>query len=247
MAITDRNRKLLWARAHNACAICKCSLIQDATDSDSASIVGDEAHIISASATGPRGGHPCNDHDGYDNLILLCKIHHKIVDDQPLTYTIDRLLEIKRAHEASPHPDGPQASVRLEPDPAFASQPWTLLTSGAEVWRLIHDADCFRAGPLQGYDEAAEAGDDFLDLVRDYVVVADEIAHDGLRAARQVQKVLDDSLDHLAHQGVVAYGTRTRLRLTGGRGAPSTWWEARIALMRFTDLTAVTADANEPL
>lgn len=33
------------------------------------------------------------------NLLLLCKRHHKIVDDDPATYTIDVLLQAKTSHD----------------------------------------------------------------------------------------------------------------------------------------------------
>jgi hypothetical protein len=36
--------------------------------------------------------------DHYSNLILLCRIDHKLVDDQPLTYPREQLVEIKRQH-----------------------------------------------------------------------------------------------------------------------------------------------------
>jgi hypothetical protein len=34
------------------------------------------------------------------NLILLCLDHHKVVDDDPATYPVDRLLEIRTSHYA---------------------------------------------------------------------------------------------------------------------------------------------------
>ena len=42
----------------------------------------------------PRMGHigvGRDDLDEYDNLVLLCKVHDKLVDDQPETYPVDRL------------------------------------------------------------------------------------------------------------------------------------------------------------
>lgn len=57
------------------------------------------------------------DVDGYNNLILQCRKHHKQVDDQRSHFTVERLKEIKREHEereASRDANGP---VRLIPDP----------------------------------------------------------------------------------------------------------------------------------
>jgi len=50
---------------------------------------------------GPRGNPSIPEErlNKYDNLILLCRIHHKIIDDQYHTYTIDYLREIKALHE----------------------------------------------------------------------------------------------------------------------------------------------------
>lgn len=100
MGILDRDRKILWARAHNSCAYCKRPLVEDATADDGESVVGDEAHIVAQSGNGPRAGFITDTGvDSYDNLILLCKVHHKLVDDQPATYTVERLRAMKRDHE----------------------------------------------------------------------------------------------------------------------------------------------------
>jgi hypothetical protein len=103
MAINDRTRKLLWGGSAFRCAICRTELVVDATpsDSDNESIVGDECHIISGQANGPRydPSFPQAKIDSYSNVIILCKVCHKMVDDQPETYTRDYLLQIKKDHE----------------------------------------------------------------------------------------------------------------------------------------------------
>ncbi|WP_369391542.1 HNH endonuclease signature motif containing protein [Streptomyces sp. CG1] len=74
--------------------------MEDATEGDRESVVGDEAHIVAQSGKGPRAGLiPDGEVDRYENLILLCKVHHKLIDDQPAAYTVERLREMKRAHE----------------------------------------------------------------------------------------------------------------------------------------------------
>ena len=75
------------------------SLAHDGTALDEDSIVGDECHIISGSQNGPRFiSNVLDNLDNYNNLILLCKTHHKIVDDQPHTYTTELLREMKKKH-----------------------------------------------------------------------------------------------------------------------------------------------------
>lgn len=103
MSIGVKTRKMLWGRAASRCAFpdCKIELVMDETETDDESIIGDEAHIVAQKPDGARGDadFPVEKIDKYDNLILLCKIHHKLVDDQKNTYTIEVLKDMKRQHE----------------------------------------------------------------------------------------------------------------------------------------------------
>lgn len=94
---------MLWGRAANRCAFpdCQIELVMDETETDDASIIGDEAHIVAQKADGARGdvNFPTERIDRYDNLILMCKIHHKIIDDQEITYPIESLKIMKKQHE----------------------------------------------------------------------------------------------------------------------------------------------------
>lgn len=93
---------MLWGRSANRCAIpeCRKELVADDTETDDLSIVGDEAHIVAREKKGPRGTSALlpEERDLFNNLILLCKNHHKQVDDQEKTYTVKKLHEIKEAH-----------------------------------------------------------------------------------------------------------------------------------------------------
>ncbi len=104
MTVSLKTHKILWARSGGKCAICKNDLVIDPTDlNDDPSIVGDEAHIIARSESFTRGDYDSlspEKRDHYSNLILLCKTHHKQIDDQPATFTVDKLREIKAQHEA---------------------------------------------------------------------------------------------------------------------------------------------------
>jgi HNH endonuclease len=101
MAITDKTRKLLWGPSGNRCAFCRTELIMEKTPLDDESVVGDEAHIHSEKEDGPRfdPSFPKERIDLYENLLLLCKIHHKLVDDQAETFTADILRALKSNHE----------------------------------------------------------------------------------------------------------------------------------------------------
>jgi hypothetical protein len=103
MGISLKTHKLLWGFSGNKCAFedCRNDLIADETETDDESIIGDEAHIVARSEDGPRGKSTLSedDRDKYDNLILLCRKHHKIIDDQFNFYTIAKLNEVKKTHE----------------------------------------------------------------------------------------------------------------------------------------------------
>jgi len=47
MALTEKNRKIVWGKSGNRCAICKKEIVMEATAIDSESIAGDECHIVS--------------------------------------------------------------------------------------------------------------------------------------------------------------------------------------------------------
>jgi hypothetical protein len=101
MAVSEKTRKILWSRSGNRCAYCQLTLIEPAKGSDDQSVVGDECHIISKKGEGPRFDPLFHgDHDDCDNLVLLCKRDHKMVDDQVTTFTAERLKSLKALHEA---------------------------------------------------------------------------------------------------------------------------------------------------
>lgn len=102
-SISVRTRKILWGRSGHRCAMCevKTELIEDIGLEGDTSIVGDEAHIVAKEKDGPRGesDYPMENRNDYENLMILCKKHHKIIDDHPDKYTIELLKEIKSNHE----------------------------------------------------------------------------------------------------------------------------------------------------
>lgn len=62
-------------------------LIEPATDYDREAIVGQECHVVSPAASGPRrAAAPPGGYDCLDNLLLLCGVCHRIVDTQPASF-----------------------------------------------------------------------------------------------------------------------------------------------------------------
>ena len=94
---------MLWGRSANRCAFesCRKELVFDATETDDESLIGEECHIVGKKEDGPRGNSPLTSEqrDKYSNLVLLCSVHHKLVDDQTGKYTVEHLQQIKTSHE----------------------------------------------------------------------------------------------------------------------------------------------------
>lgn len=97
--IPQRTLKVLFARSMNQCAFPGCATtIVDPKDEV---VYGEAGHIEgvepgSARYNPQRETNTLND---YDNLILLCERHHKLVDAEPDKYTVPYLRQIKAAHE----------------------------------------------------------------------------------------------------------------------------------------------------
>ena len=97
------------------------------------SIVGDECHIVAQEKGGPRSTLtiPGGDLDGYDNLILLCKIHHKCCDDHPDVYPVERIVSIKGKHEK--WVETSLAGKKAPASPAFLVR----VTTGKDLMNII--------------------------------------------------------------------------------------------------------------
>ena len=104
MAVTARDKTILWAKAAGRCShpSCRKELIKDASLAGEDVLVGEVAHIVAQNASGPRGKQdpPGGTRDGQANLILLCREHHTIIDQQPRQFPVAKLVQWKADHEA---------------------------------------------------------------------------------------------------------------------------------------------------
>lgn len=93
---------LLYAKSGNGCAFpgCKNPITIGQT------LVGNVCHIKAANPGGPRydSKQTNEERHGYDNLLLMCSIHNKVIDDDEATYTVERLKQMKGTHEAESAP-----------------------------------------------------------------------------------------------------------------------------------------------
>lgn len=114
MGITLKTHRRLWGNAGKTCAFPGCDqllLVPIQGDDDDEVVVGKECHIVARRDGGPRAPagltaeevkrfrHLIENRDGYANLILLCGIHHDVIDGDLAAYPVERLVALKQAHE----------------------------------------------------------------------------------------------------------------------------------------------------
>jgi hypothetical protein len=250
VAIRDRDRKILWARAGNRCSICRALLVQDGEIADGLTIIGDECHIVSATTTGPRAGAQVSDVDGYHNLILLCPNDHRLVDTLVDDYPPDRLHSVKRSHEEWVR-ETLATSKGLSPLTILRATPTALryLGTAKELLGVAASAEesSLDYEPVETEDELdLVAG--FLQLVHDYAEMWDDYEPASrIRATFE----LDRELKALREQGWLIFGARTRGKLRGGMSrGDADWNTAYLRLVRAgsRDIVRVdvSADPGEP-
>jgi len=243
MSVSDKTRKTLWVKAGGRCSICQQQLVTDAEAAeDDPSVSGEECHIVARSPGGPRAGEIENP-DGYHNLILLCRKHHKQVDDQPAHFTVERLHQIKTDHEAREAArSGP---VRLIADPARPTpKVLTACLSGDALWSHLSGSRSFYPSWPDDLDDAqGEAVAALLDYLRDWLDVASEMSH---TEARKAAKDAGGRIRELLSLGIVT-GVRPRyLLLAGGVDAePSPWRSFDIQFYRVSEAQRANEDGKQ--
>lgn len=249
MAISTRTRKILWVKAAGRCSICRVQLVTEGSEMDDPSVFGEEAHIVARAPDGPRAGQ-VEDHDAYDNLILLCNRHHKQIDDQVSTFPIERLHQIKRDHEhwaanIQTEANGPFGPVRLVPDPTKrVSRTFRVFFSGREFWNFFNSAHSFRPSyPMTVSDEDEDLIVEFINDLRDWMDLAGGV--DDLRVGRDAARSLGEHIESLSKAGYLVSARERYLLLAGGADESTTSWRmVDVEIAGIDDAELVDADGN---
>jgi len=94
----------LWVRAGGRCGFNGCNeyLLIDNLTLEEANF-SNIAHVVGAELNGPRGKSnlPLEQRNKIENLMLLCRKHHKLIDDKKLEgrYPVELLQSYKKRHE----------------------------------------------------------------------------------------------------------------------------------------------------
>ena len=95
--LSDRVKKELCAKSGNRCAFPGCPNNLYSSEAS----VGEICHIEGLNPGAARYNPVFSEEEvnGIDNLILLCPLHHNMIDQNPEYYTVDLLKKMKRQHE----------------------------------------------------------------------------------------------------------------------------------------------------
>lgn len=205
MAITDKTRKKLWAKSGNRCAICKIELFQENDEDDGTVNVGEECHIISGKKTGPRHQPKLLAYDSYDNLLLLCRNHHKEIDTLTETYPEELLRYMKANHE-----NWVSEALRSTLDISNHKTPKFLkrIISGKELVEIISDTHAYRTD----YDEQDDSSENeyigsVLQVLTDYGDLFGMIPIEPAQRAK-ISTKLKSILDEMEGRGYALFADR---------------------------------------
>jgi hypothetical protein len=99
LTITQRTSKIVWGRFAGRCCFCRSEVIH-LVDGKVTSLVGEMAHIVGEKKSAARGISTLSliERNDSENLMLMCREHHKIVDDNEKLYTVHKLNEMRDGH-----------------------------------------------------------------------------------------------------------------------------------------------------
>ncbi|MFE3861103.1 HNH endonuclease [Streptomyces goshikiensis] len=247
MAITEKSIKVLWGLSGGRCAICRTPLVLPGeVAADDHAVVGDMAHIVAHSMGGPRGGVPfAGDRDHHSNLVLLCRVHHKVVDDQVNGWTVERLHQQKAIHEAWVAETLEFEALRVRPDPEGPDPneiKFFMIRSEQELWDLVCAAwsHRFEYSERDRTEEQMDKLMGLLDELADWMDIAEFV--DTMRGQRDARKHMETILTESADLGFLLYSRRIRMLMTGGRGLPTKHWHVEIRAVRYEDFAEVVLE-----
>ncbi len=181
-------------------------------------------------------------------MILLCSKHHKQIDDQVSHFKIERLREIKDAHEswiAELDKSNSFGPVQLVPDPTRPiPKVLKIFTTGSGLWHMIDGSTAFYPSwPAGLSDEQEDIIAAFLDDVRDWNDCVG--GQESYQAKRDAARGLGEHIKLLAEAGFLV-GARERFCLLTGdvQQEPSPWRVIDIEIQPASLAQVVGADGK---
>lgn len=228
MAISNKTRKYLWGKSGNRCAICRVELFSEKIGG-SALNIGEECHIISSKPKGPRYKTNVGSYDIYENLILLCRNHHKEVDELSETFSEEILRYIKAKHEKWVSETLNNSVNSKKNKPRLLNR----ITSGKELFNIVSEAHGYRTDYEESNnDKDAQFMASVIQRIVDYGELADMVeVSDKVIMARELTKLINELDEH----GFFIYGERRIEKVRFASGTSNTWPIATIVVRKKND------------
>lgn len=227
MAISDKDRRILWAKSGNMCAICKIELVKSNKNKEVYNI-GEECHIVSSKPSGPRYEPNWKDYDVYSNLILLCRNHHKTIDDvnNISLYPKEKLEVIKQEHEKWVKG---KLSETSRPDNLY------LISTGTELASIIAGTYGTEKSndQLERLEDAEYVGSIWQTL-SDYCDISTDLEP---YQKTMVEYELNELIKEMMQKGFLIYANRYMKTIKFADGTSSKWPIACIYIKRYSPPT----------
>ncbi len=213
MSISDRDRKRLWEKSGNRCAICRQLLIKTNNNKSDFNI-GEEYHIVSSKPYGPRHENGWENYDVYENLILLCRNHHKTIDDvsNNLLFPKESLISIKSKHEAW---------VKEELSTKNKRNQVNLISTGSELAAIL--SGCYGMertnDPFSNKEDAKYIGSIWQSMLEHMDLYSDLEPYQQIQMEYQLQSLLKE----MAQKGYYMYGARVKRKRRNSNGTTQIW------------------------
>lgn len=226
MGISSKTRKNIWSKSANRCSICKIELFSKKTESDEFNI-GEECHIISSKLNGPRHKPNIDDYDISENLILLCRNHHKEIDELTDTYSEELLRYIKLSHENwVKNTLGNSINKEKSFKPRFLAR----ITSGKELLNIVSDSYGYRTDydEVENEEDAKYIGGVLQDLT-DYGDLSGMVeVYDKVQMGLQLNELLKD----LEQKGYYLFGEKNIEKMKFKNGDTDNWSIATLVIKK---------------
>jgi len=184
--------------------------------------------------------------DEPDNLLLLCRIHHKVVDDQFTTYSVEKLRGIRHAHEAwismTLSGKAGQQQVRVKRTQKGTPDNLVRLLSGRDLFAVLNGA-CgydFDNDDLNTQHEVdlisafCQECQDYGDISSDF-----EVGQQVTAAFR-----LGELIRELEEAGFWVFGAREIRVIEGGKNPPSPFPIAIVRVLRRDNPQIIKVDLS---
>ena len=151
--------------------------------------LGEECHIVSSKPNGPRHEGGWENYDVYENLILLCRNHHKTIDDisNIFLFPKESLIDIKSKHEAW---------VKEELSTTNKTDCVSLISTGSELATII--SGCYAMertnDPILNKEEAKYIGSIWQTIMEYMDLYSNLEPYQQIQAEYELQELLNECL-----------------------------------------------------